>query len=177
MARSATPVARRAATPPTAAVSAVAAAGRAATPPLGAAAKAASSRKTPPPGTRRGTPPPAGVVPKRKRDEVAAPAAAPAAAAGAGAPAVLTTAAAVPGGLAPWEWTADQLDAAGVPTTDGIIQALTHMGPVPTEQLQLLQDRLNLAQIGNDGKTLLKRRLLQVAKVGVIDGRKYMVLK
>lgn len=51
------------------------------------------------------------------------------------------------------------------------------MGPVPTEQLQLLQERLNLVQIGNEGKTVFKKRLLQVAKVGIIDGRKYMVLK
>jgi hypothetical protein len=60
---------------------------------------------------------------------------------------------------------------------EGIVQALASIGPVPVTHLQLLQDKLNLAAIGNDGKTLLKNRLLQVAKVEMVDGVKCMVLK
>jgi hypothetical protein len=69
------------------------------------------------------------------------------------------------------------LDAQGVPSTDGIIQALRVLGPTPINQLTLLSVNVDWSQTGADGKTLLKKRLLQVGKAQVVDGRNCLVLK
>jgi hypothetical protein len=36
------------------------------------------------------------------------------------------------------------------------------MGPITTSQLSLLQEHLDVARIGDEGKKLLKQRMLQV---------------
>jgi hypothetical protein len=95
--------------------------------------------------------------------------------AGASAGTAAAAAAAAGGGQLAPRWAPHQLDAQGVPTTDGIIEALRALGPMPTERLGLLNEHLR--DVGPEGKALLKKRLLQVAKVDNRDGRKFMVLK
>uniref|UniRef100_A0A383W464 Transcription initiation factor IIF subunit alpha n=1 Tax=Tetradesmus obliquus TaxID=3088 RepID=A0A383W464_TETOB len=175
-ARDGTPGAgKRGATPPSVAMAAALAgqgSGRSATPPGG-------KRRTPPPGPgaaaaaadRRATPPPQQQQPsaKRKRSDAAAAGGSD----GAAAAALPGPAAAAAGPPAP-RWAAHQLDSQGVPTTEGVIEALRAMGPIPVQLLALLQQHLSLAP---EGKALLKQRLLQVAKVDMVDGVKCMVLK
>lgn len=148
---------RRGMTPPL-----PAGAGRRSTPPLGAAAagskrkrEAAGAGDTPP---RRSAPtPPAPSVTDAAADAAAA--------------------AAPPGPAGPWVWSPEQLDAGGVPTVEGLITALRAMGPIPTDRLHLLQDRLDMGSLGHDARALLKSRVMQVARAALIGGRKYMVLK
>lgn len=164
---------------------------RGATPPPGSKAAAAGAasgssrqgsvgagaRKTPPPSAAaaaagRRTPPPAAAsagAAKRKREEGSAAGGAGAAAAGA-----MAAAAGVGRG---YVWRPEQLDAKGVPTVEAMQQALEELGPITTTQLNLLQEHLDVARIGDEGKKLLKSRMLQVAKVEVINGVKYVVLK
>jgi len=50
----------------------------------------------------------------------------------------------------------------GVPTVEAMQQALEELGPITTTQLNLLQEHLDVARIGDEGKKLLKSRMLQV---------------
>jgi hypothetical protein len=64
-----------------------------------------------------------------------------------------------------------------VPSTDGIVEALRVLGPTPISELTLLSVNVDWSQTGAEGKTLLKKRILQVGKSQIIDGRQCMVLK
>jgi hypothetical protein len=62
----------------------------------------------------------------------------------------------------------------GVPTVESVAQALHEMGPITTSQLSLLQEHLDVGRIGDEGKKLLKQRMLQVrahCSAGVTPGR------
>lgn len=50
----------------------------------------------------------------------------------------------------------------GVPTQAAVLQALIELSPIPTTQLSLLQDFLDVGRIGDAGKKLLKARIMQV---------------
>lgn len=50
----------------------------------------------------------------------------------------------------------------GVPTVESVAQALREMGPITVSQLSLLQEHLDVGRIGDEGKKLLKQRMLQV---------------
>lgn len=50
----------------------------------------------------------------------------------------------------------------GVPTVEGVRQALQQMGPLPVTQLSLLNVHLDAVRVGDEGKKLLKARILQV---------------
>lgn len=54
----------------------------------------------------------------------------------------------------------------GVPTVESVGQALSEMGPITTSQLSLLQEHLDVGRIGDEGKKLLKQRMLQVRAGG-----------
>jgi hypothetical protein len=64
-----------------------------------------------------------------------------------------------------------------VPTEEGIIEALTVMKAVPVDSLGLLNQHLNLRAGDTEKKSQLKARLLKVAMVAIVEGRKCMVLK
>lgn len=58
----------------------------------------------------------------------------------------------------------------GVPTVEAMQQALEELGPITTTQLNLLQEHLDVARIGDEGKKLLKSRMLQVSgSLGCVD--------
>lgn len=56
----------------------------------------------------------------------------------------------------------------GVPTVESVGQALAEMGPITTSQLSLLQEHLDVGRIGDEGKKLLKQRMLQVREGGPV---------
>jgi hypothetical protein len=72
-------------------------------------------------------------------------------------------------------WAAHQLDEQGVPSTSGMTEVMRELKALPSEQLGLL--RGNLGPLGRESLALLKQRMLEVAEVATVEGRKYVVLK
>ncbi|KAF8060620.1 hypothetical protein HT031_004797 [Scenedesmus sp. PABB004] len=149
--RSPAPAALRAATPPGGGTPG---GGRDATPPVGAPAARGGGQLTPPQGGGQRLTPPASGGAKRKRDP------------------------AEPGGDGEVDWLPrPEVDAQGVPTTESIAAALRMAGPILTDKLNQLTVHFLGKSASDEAKILFKRRLLMVARVEVIDGRKHMVLK
>lgn len=58
----------------------------------------------------------------------------------------------------------------GVPTVEAVSQALQELGPIPTSQITLLNEHLDAVRVGEEGKKLLKSRILQVRGLGWAEG-------